>query len=88
MNDKEESRREDIVDRNIEIGFDFTERILADPGLMPNLPNDSLIVLLPDDDPELANANLEGAIRAARRGRNVYLFHVSSTETLPVKQAS
>ena len=88
MNDKEDVRRDDLVDRNIEIGFDFTERILAEPGLMPNLPGDSLIVLLPDDDPELSNANLEGAIRAARRGRNVYLFHVSSAAKSPVRQAS
>jgi hypothetical protein len=88
MSNQDDPRREDFVDRNIELGFDFTERILADPSLMPNLPNDSLIVLLPDDDPELANANLEGAVRAARNGRNVFLFHVASAAQLPVKQAS
>lgn len=74
MGSQDDTRRQDVVDRNIDIGFDFTERILADPSLMPNLSNDSLIVLLPDDDPELANANLKGPVRAARTGRNVSLF--------------
>lgn len=68
-----------IVDRNIELAFELTESVIADPSLLADVPSGAMLVLIPDDDRELAEANLEGAVKAFRRGKNVYLCHVPGT---------
>ena len=65
-----------LVERNIDLAFDFTQALIRDPSLLADVPHDATLVLIPDDEPDVAEANLTGAIEAFRTGRNVYLHHV------------
>lgn len=59
----------------------FTQAIVDDPSVLDDIPNGSTLVLIPDDNPELAEANLKRGIDAARRGSDVYIRHVKSNES-------
>lgn len=67
-----------FVDRNIDMGFDFIQQTMENPALLENIPNGAAIIHIPDDDPELAEHNLELAIGVVRQGFDVYIRHVSS----------
>ncbi len=66
------------VTRNIELAFEFTSSIFADPSVADGLPKGATVVLIPDDDPDLAETNLAIAIEAFHSGRNVFLRHADS----------
>jgi len=68
-----------FVDRNIRLGFQLARDIVDDPSLLDEIPEGATVVLIPDDDAELAEANLRQGIAAFRAGANVYLRHVRAT---------
>lgn len=48
------------VSRNIDLTRWFTLSILEDPAILDEVPDGTIVVLLPDDDPDLAETNLQG----------------------------
>jgi hypothetical protein len=61
--------------------FDLARAVVADPSILDEIPNGCTLVLLPQDaDEAFVEANLAIALRAARRGRNVYIRHVAPGE--------
>ena len=61
--------------RNIDLAFDLIRAQLADPALADEIPNGATVVLLPEDDQALAEANRELGLRLLDTGRNVYFRH-------------
>lgn len=55
---------------------ELTRAVLADPTLLDQIPNGVTLVLLPDDDPELAAEQVEAGLFAVREGRDVLFRHV------------
>ena len=74
------SERHPKYDQFVERNLELAERLLVagfdDPALLEAVPDGATIVLLPDDDPELAAYNLELGLASIRRGRDVYFRHV------------
>ena len=60
----------------------FLQSILADPSILDEIPEGAAVYLLPDDDPELVEANLNGAERSRQR---TYQVHV---RRMPSRQAA
>lgn len=54
----------------------FVRAQLADPALAAEVPPGATLVLLPDDDPAHAEAEMALGLVAARQGRNVYFRHI------------
>lgn len=70
MTDKE------MFDKNTDLLTAFMQYTLSHPEILDGLPDDFQLVILPDDDPELARRNrelLESKIRqaACRRAREI-----------------
>lgn len=59
--------------RTIDLAFDFLRDALDDPAVLDRIPDGATVVMLPDDDPGLAAANLRLAERAAAEGKTVYV---------------
>lgn len=57
----------------------FVHAIVDAPAILNDIPNGSTVVLIPEGDPELAEQNLQKALRAARNGYNVYIRHFPRT---------
>lgn len=68
------------VTRNLELAGRFTLSIFEDPSILDEIPDDGEIVLIPDDDPELAESNLRGGMRSVREGKNITFRHIRAAE--------
>lgn len=73
----------DTIERDISMSFDFLRAIIDDPSIADDIPDHAAIVLLTDDNPELAEVNLQNGIRAARDGADVYIRHFLRTKPVP-----
>ncbi|MGH2557994.1 MAG: hypothetical protein ACRDJH_02945 [Thermomicrobiales bacterium] len=62
------------------MGFAYLQSLIEDPSRLLEAPNGATIAFIHDDDPETAEANLKGAIERFRKGKNVYLRHVTSSK--------
>ena len=69
----------DLTERDITLGFDFVKAIIDDPSIADDIPQGATLVLLPDDDAELAESSLQAGIEAARAGKDVYIRHFPRT---------
>ncbi len=67
------------VDRNLALAGAHLAAVMADPTLLEQIPEGATLVLIPDDDPPLAQHNLGLALQAFATGKNVYLYHVRTT---------
>src|SRR5829696_1626580 len=71
-----EAENADRTTRNIALVGRFLDEVLADDSALADVPNEASLVLVPVDDPNLARANFELALRTANRGEKVRLHLV------------
>jgi hypothetical protein len=64
-----------VTEREIELSAAFVDAFYEDVSILDDIPNGSTLVPLPDDDPELAEINLQQGIRSAQDGADVYIRH-------------
>lgn len=72
-----------VTERDIELSVAFVNAFYDDVSILDDIPNGSTLVLLPDDDPELAKFNLEQAVRSAQNGADVYIRHFPRAKPTP-----
>jgi hypothetical protein len=68
------------VVKNLELGRHFTLSIFEDPFLLDDIPDGITLILIPDDDEELAKANMEMMVGVVRSGRDVLVRLVRPSE--------
>lgn len=70
------SAKRELMDRNLVLAGEQIQALLDDPVLLEQIPDGTTLVLLPDDDPELARHNREIGWQAVLAGRDVYFYHI------------
>lgn len=65
-----------MVDRNLQLVCDFDQAIMDDPSILDRIPDGATVILMPQNDTELARANLELAMRDLQAGKDVLLIPV------------
>lgn len=73
---------QDFVKNDTDLWVAFSQAIVDDPSILEDIPDGSTVVLIPDDDPEIAEANIQRGVDAVRRGSDVYIRHVSRSKLL------
>ncbi|MDQ6832787.1 MAG: hypothetical protein M3008_05260 [Chloroflexota bacterium] len=68
-----------IVKRALALMGEFMRQIVANPAIAPTIPDGATIILLPDNDPELAAYNTRLGMHAIDSGANAYFLHVEMT---------
>lgn len=77
------SPKSEFPERNVTLSFEFAKSIIDDPAILEEIPDGATLVLLPDDEPELARENLRIGVMAAKRGEDVYFRHVTNLSSAP-----
>ncbi|MBI4771962.1 MAG: hypothetical protein HY784_16500 [Chloroflexi bacterium] len=75
--------RETIIEKNITLSFEFEQYLLEHPAMLEEIPTGAEIILLPKDDPELYQANLDTARRAREQDRMACLVFVEIDALAP-----
>ena len=65
------------IDRNLDLVRGYVAAQLEDVDNMEQVPEGAHTILLPDDDPEWFERNLEMVVSSLRDGNNVYARHVT-----------
>lgn len=76
MNEFARFEHRTMAERVIELTSAFMESIAANPAVAPMIPDGATLILIPDNDPELAAHNVSLGIGAIAAGENVYFLHV------------
>lgn len=71
-----DTSKEGVVERNIALVSAFTQAVIRDPSLGAGIPKGATLVLIPEDDPELAAYNRHLGERAHAAGKVVHIQHV------------
>jgi len=66
-------QKRSLTERDTELHAAFVDAYFEDTTILEEIPNGSALFLIPDDDPELAESNLQSALDAARQGYDVYI---------------
>ncbi len=56
--------------------FGLVRGAAANPAVARDIPQGATIILIPDDDPELAEAEIKAGMVALGRGQDVYFRHI------------
>lgn len=73
---------QDLDARDTQLHIAFLHALIADEARMAEIPPGATLMLLPDDDLELAAYNRERGVAAAAHGHNVYFRHVRASELI------
>ncbi|MGH2535303.1 MAG: DUF5647 family protein [Thermomicrobiales bacterium] len=65
----------DRINRNLSLLSEFLQAVFDDPSILDESPEHSNLIFIPEDDPELAKVNLQGAERMARAGHSVHVHY-------------
>ncbi len=71
----------DLFTKNVKLSTEFDLYILEHPEVAEQIPDNALIVLLPKEDPEMCEKNLE--LAKARREPGQALVHVWVEKVAP-----
>jgi len=64
-----------VFQENITLGFEFARYVIEHPKFGEKIPENALVVLLPEYDPELSRVNLELAKQQREKGQPVVHVH-------------
>ena len=82
------SKRPDrIVERNINLLGHLMRHLLTKPGILNSLPDKFELVILPDDDPELRQFNLELLDTFGSEGKPIVFARLRSSEAVDLEKA-
>ena len=75
--------KKEIALRNLALGFEFDKYLLEHPEILEKIPENALVVLLPQDDPELAKANIALAKKGREPGQPVVHVIIKALDPHP-----
>jgi hypothetical protein len=72
----------ELIERNMELAFALLREQAAHPESAAEIPDGATVILLPDDDAELAAFNRALGLKALEEGQDVYFRHVRASALL------
>ena len=73
--------KKSVVYKNIVLNTEFNKYLVEHPEFADKIPNNALVVILPDDDPALCRKNL--ALAQRHRGKDQAVVHVRVKKLAP-----
>lgn len=69
-------RRKEWAYKNLALGVEFDKYLVDHPEMADRIPDESTVVLLPEYDRELCEANLKLAQKKMAKGEKVVFVHI------------
>ncbi|MDP8238524.1 MAG: hypothetical protein P9X24_05505 [Candidatus Hatepunaea meridiana] len=68
--------KKDLFEKNLLLSTEFSRYLLENPDIAEQIPNDAIVVILPEYDKELAEENLSIAKARKEEGQSMVLVNV------------
>ena len=78
MANKEVSFSEGVVERNISLSGKIMQFLIENPQVFSSLPDNFELVILPDDDPEIRQYNLDLIDKYGSEGRPIVFARIKA----------
>ena len=75
-------KKKELFHKNLMLSHEFDLYVLEHPEILDEIPNHAKIVLLPDDDPELAEINLKMAKETKEPSQHIVLIRLAKLKPL------
>jgi hypothetical protein len=75
----------EMLERNLELQATLMQYLFDHPAILDHLPDDFRLVILPDEDPELGQRNLELLSQQDNGGKPVVIVRVRARQPLDLK---
>lgn len=69
-------KENELIEKNLELGFEFMRYFLAHPELEKRIPRGAQVVLLPDYDERLKRFNLRNSKQRREKGQPVVYVRI------------
>ncbi|MCD4664592.1 MAG: hypothetical protein K8R68_04910 [Bacteroidales bacterium] len=77
--------RKELFEKNLELSNEFSRYILEHPEIAKRIPNEAIIVILPEYDRELADENLR--IAKANKEKDQPIILIKVKKLAPVRKS-
>ncbi len=74
--------KDELFHKNLILGKEFDLYVLEHPEFAEEIPEDALVVLMPDDDPELAEINLKMAEEIRESEQPMFLVRIKKMKPI------
>ncbi|MBL7073651.1 hypothetical protein ISS37_00215 [candidate division KSB1 bacterium] len=64
-------KQEELAEKNLDLFHEFMMYVLEKPDILDRIPKGAQLVILPEDDPELCQKNLEIVRKRKEEGQTV-----------------
>lgn len=75
-------RRKELAYKNLALGVEFDKYMVEHPEIIDRIPNKSTVVLLPEYDRELYDANLKLAQKNMAKGEKIVFVRIKKLAPL------
>ena len=75
--------KEEISAKNMVLGFEFDKYLIEHPEATEEIPDNGVVVLLPDEDNELVEENLKIAEKYKQEGKKIVYVRVKKMSPYP-----
>ena len=69
-----------LIEKNLELSFEFTRYLMANPEVEKQIPRGAQVVMLPEYDEELKRFNLRNSKRHQEKGQPVVYVRIKKLE--------
>ena len=78
--------KKEIVSKNLDLLNEFMKLAFDNPQILDEIPSDSELIILPENDPELFNANLKIKKSLEKKGQRFVVIKMKKPEKIPLPQ--
>ena len=75
-----------IVSENLDLLNEFMKLAFDNPQILDEIPSDSELIILPENDPELFDANLKIKKSLEKKGQKCVVVKMKKPEKIPLPQ--
>ena len=78
--------KNEIISENLDLLNEFMKLAFDNPQILDEIPLDSELIILPENDPELLDANLKIKKSLEKKGQKVVVVKMRKPEKIPLPQ--
>lgn len=78
--------KDEIIKGNLDLLNEFMKMAFDQPDILDKLPNEAELIILPENDPELYEANLKIKQSLEKKGEKFVVVRMKKPERLPMPE--